>query len=100
MLEKLDKLVKFRGKSLNLPEKSLLYGTSEYLAVSFFEKNSLIQTRFTFVAKNYCDKKQRDRSNWSKNMPNSSIRKSQHRGHSMLQQSVGLMHWKQAIDGT
>ena len=33
-------------------------------------------------------------------MPDSSIRKSQHRGHSMLQQSVGLMHWKLAIDGT
>ena len=93
MLEKLGKLVKFLGKSLNLPEKSLLYGTSEYLALSFLKKIACwFKLNAHFNVKNYCDQKQRDRSNWSKNMPNSSIRKSQHRGHSRLQQSVGLMH--------
>ena len=49
MLEKLGKLVKFLGKSLNLPEESLFHGTSEYLALSFLKKTSLlVQTQFTF----------------------------------------------------
>ena len=50
MLGKLGKLVKFLGKSVNLPEESLFHGTSEYLA--FLKKISWFKLDSHFNVKN------------------------------------------------